>query len=255
MKKSYNPVIDNLMMSIPAKPLERWRVEMQGLYEGMKRSIADPIVIDGQYYDVHDELSDFANSDFGVTQAEVVVGMRKLVFSDFIPVFLNSHQKFFDLVQRLSPETNPKERHASAHETAEIYKGLIDSINKSKEEIDFIDHSHIFASIPNEFNLHNLVKNNLSRHIDCFNYPRCKFFTTNDYAAALGNYHILKSVIETVKPNEFAFIPSDDPYYEDLYPGSLGSYKARIQFTGETLEKLDLAKLRDKRIIDIIKSN
>ena len=250
-------------MSVPAEPLERWRVGMQSLYDGMKRSIADPLIIDGQYYDTHDDLSDFINRDFNATQAEVIVGIRKLAFADFIPSFLDAHQKFFDLVQRLAPETNPKDTEerrtaaSGAYESIETYKKLIDSINKVKERIRDIssDYGNIIINIPNEFGLHSILKRNLKRDIDCFNYPRCKSSTTEDYASSLGDYHILKDIAETVKAKDFLFIPNDDQYLEDCYPGGLGSYKARIRFTRETLEKLDLVKLREARILDIIRNN
>ena len=126
MNKLYKPYIDNYLLSIPPEPEELWRNELQFLCAGMKLSVVDPIVINGQYYDVHDEFSDSYHQDFDMTEAETIVGLRKIMYAELLPPFLKFHRTFFNLVERLSPklDASSDERLSIAREIIGVHKTM-----------------------------------------------------------------------------------------------------------------------------------
>jgi hypothetical protein len=248
-------------MSIPPTEQERWRNKMQILYEGMKLSIADPLVINEQWYDFHDDFSDIREEGFNATEAEIIVALRKEVYKDFIPRFIESHEDFLNEVQFLSPEaqTELKERVESAKKTVTIYKNLIDKMNGAIQKVRE-SYEDIITTLPNEFNLQNIAKELFSKYgtyLHCFRFPRASYgeglLQTRDYDSALGDCLVLESLVKSVKPLDLVFLPDDEQYAPALYPGGLSSYPARIRFVKETLDKLNLMQLRTERMFEIIK--
>jgi hypothetical protein len=75
---------------------------------------------------------------------------------------------------------------------------------------------------------------------------------TEDFSAALWGHIVFKELTKSLSPEELVFLPADSQYYEDLYPGCLDSYKARIRFAAEVLEKADLIQFRDYKMTKLI---
>ena len=256
MERSYKPWIDNYMLSMQAQPRELWRNHLQLLYDNMKISVTDPIAIDGQYFDMHDEFSDTIDMDFGVNQGVFLVGLRRIASQDFIPDFLRLHKEFLDNVQKLSPYIHAasEERYIVSLKILENHKELIDKIKKSKESA--FDMQSLLKKIPEEFGLREIIENDLIGYrskMDCFRYPRCQMMPTTDYSAALGDYHIFREVNEEMKGKALAFIPPDEPFNENTYPGLLGSYQSRLKFADETIQRADLVALRERKMTDFLK--
>ena len=223
----------------------------------MKQTIADPLTIDLQWYDMHDEFSDFRDDNFNLSESEVIVGIRKIVFDSFLPRFLGHHIRFSGFLSGLSPQskTNSKTRLNITKKIIDNYKNLIELIKKSKER-DLDDNLEgILSELPEEFGLRKIIENKISQYnhyLNFFRYPRSGGLPTKDYSAALGDYYIMKSHLECLKGEELNFIPDDEQFNIHTYPGSLGSYKGRIFFALDTLEKIDLVKSREKLMIKLI---
>ncbi len=256
MEREYNPLIDNYALSIPSKPHEEWRNNLQILYENMKLTVVDPIVIDEQYFDMHDEFSDAREDNFNTSEGKVIVGIRRLVYAEFIPKFLELHLKFLEAVSRLSPEAkiSMEARSEIAQDILRNYKVLIDHIHKIHERGE-INLEEILEKVPDEFGLRRIIETTFSRygeHINCFRYPRCNWLATKDFSASLGDYVLFKELTDGLNPKEIMFLPADAPYCEDVYPGFLDSYKSRIRFAAEVLEKADLTRFREHKMTNLL---
>ncbi len=247
--------LDNYLLSIPAEQDELWRTGLQGLYENMKLSVVNPLVIDEQYFDVHDELSDEHDERYGVSVSQVIVGARKLYHQDFLPRFIEHHSTFLNLTEQLFSLAMVKERPRIAQEIASTYKQFIDDILSVREREFSL--TEILTRIPEEFNLPEIIERTLDgyrSYLDCFEYPRCKGRLTHDYSASLGDYVLFKSDLEGLSAEELIFQVHDDPFYEDLHPGGLSSYKGRLRFVKETLEDSDLVQWREKKVVQSLDS-
>ncbi len=249
--EQYNPRMDNYFLSIPSTNQELWRNGMQTLYDSMKSSVVDPIVIDRQYFDVHDEFSDFKDYNFeNITEGEFIVGLRKVYYGEFMQQFIDKHRNFYDKINQLSQDSS--NRQETATRVLETYKGLIDGIKEINGKSEDLA-SAFHENIPDEFGLRNILENRLSRHIECFAYPRSRETRTQDYFTSLGDYFVMKSGIDELKPSEFLFSPVDEPFIEEMHPGFLSSYKSRLRFVEETMNRIDLVKLREKKMLNLIR--
>ena len=252
----YVPCIDNYLTSMPPTNEELWRTELQLLYDSMKLSIADPLAIDGQWFDVHEEHGEGINPKFRTPEGKVIVGARGIVFAEIIPRFLESHQSFFDLVEKLDPgrQLETHERRKAALEIPESYKCLIDII-KETHELTFASPDRFLARLPEEFSIRSLLETHIARELKdpCFRYPHISGgLPSRDYTTALGSYHILKDRAISLTEEGFQFIPADQQYFESLHPGSLTSYKGRIRFFKETFERIDLTKARTELMFRLL---
>ncbi len=257
MAEKYTPPINNYLLSIPEKPFELWRNELQLLYNSMKQTIADPLTIDLQWYDVNDEFSDFRDNDFNLSKSEVIVGVRKIVFDSVLPRFLGYHVRFSILLEKLSPQskTTGKTRINTAREIIYNHKSLIELIEKCKER-DLDDNLEgILSELPEEFGIRRIINDKIlhyRHYLDFFRYPRSKGLPAKEYSPALGDYYIMKSHLDCLKGEELNFIPDDEQFNIHTYPGSLGSYKGRIFFALDILEKIDLVKSREQLMINLL---
>lgn len=252
--REYNPRIDNYLLSRPPKVEELWRNELQLLYNSMRVSVADPLVIDGQWFDVHEE-HDSVHSKFGIPEGKVIVGVRSIIFANSIPKFLEGHEKFSSLVERLNPQTeiNQEERKKVAVELPEAYKSLIKVIKEARESPAPFD--EVLSKLPDDFAMRDLLAPYVIEELKdvCFKYPHLgKRFPSRESVKAWGSYHILKERLNSLSEEKFQFIPDDEQYSEGSYPGSLLSYKSRIRFVKETFQEVDLAKERTEIMLSLL---
>jgi hypothetical protein len=252
----YNPIIDNYVLSIPSEPYEEWRNNLQLLYDSMKLTVTDFIGIDGQYFDMHDEFSDSREDNFNVSEGMVIVGIRRLVYASFIPKFLELHLQFLEAVNSLPPDAkiDGRVRLKTAQEILKSYGGIILGIHEidKREKLDL---EEILEGVPNEFGLRRVIKRAFSAYqtyIECLRYPRCRL-PTEDFPAAFGDYVIFRDLTESLAPEELVFLPADHPYYEDLYPGCLDSYRARLRFVTEVLTNTNLICFRENKMMGLLR--
>lgn len=259
MERRHFSPIDNYLLSIPPTDEELWRTGLQVLYDSMKHSVADPLSIDEQWFDVHDEHGDNINQGFRIPESYVIVGARKIVWADFLPKFVDSHQRFFNLVEGLHPDykISPEERRKTALEIPQTYKTLIEII-KQTHDLKFTASEDALSKLTKEFRLRELVETNVKRELDkpCFRYPHIEQgLPSRAHALAVGSYHILRERTEALSGSQFQFIPADQEYFESMYPGSLSSYKGRIRFVRETFDKIDLTQARVETMLALLLDN
>lgn len=250
----YIPCGDNYLLSRPPKVEELWRNELQLLYNSMKVSVADPLVIDGQWFDVHEEY-DSLHSKFEIPKGKVIVGVRGIIFASSIPKFLGCHEKFLSLVERLNPQTeiNQEERKKVAIALPEVYKSLIEVIKEARESS--ISDDEVLTRLPDEFAIRELLIHYINTELRdvCFKYPHLgKRFPSRESVKAWGSYYILKERLNSLSEEHFQFILDDEQYSEGLYPGSLSSYKSRIRFVKETFQEVDLTKERTGVMLNLL---
>ena len=263
-EKRYHSILDNYCLSIPPTPSETWRNKLQILYDTMKNSISEPLGIGAHWFDMH-ELSEEHDSRFGMSDAEVILGVRKIAYASFLPEWLRCYETFFTLAWSFSPEKSSlEERSSLSRKIVDNYKMLIDKTRKAREEVPEGTSVHgwesILSHISKEFGARAHIESRLRMHsteLDCFSYPRCSGGCggpTKDYAAALGDSYLFQAATEDVirEKDPLIFIPADDPFYEDTYPGFLSSYQALLRFFQEVYEKIDLIRAREKKMLSLI---
>lgn len=254
----YSLIVDNYCLSIPSEPFEEWRNGMQFLYDSCKHSVAEPMVIDEQYFDFHDEFSDSPDENFGLSESYVIVGLRKIVFQEFFPFFIDSHKNLLNLFNGFNFE-KPDRRKENSVKIIELYKRLIDRTREvlpSMKEIERFE--PLMRNIPNDLGIRSSIETAFERYhsyIECFSYPRFRDSRcTKEYSSALGDYYIMKGLTEDVRPDEMLFIPADDKFYdEECRWNNVRTYKGRILFLEDTFERVDLILAREKKMIDLIK--
>lgn len=257
MGRAYRP-FDNYILSIPAEPHEAWRNHLQLLYDNLKSSIADPLTIDGQWYDMHEEYSDVIDERFGIPKSHVIVGLRALVYQTFIPAFLKYHQSFFTHLEYLNPSTEipSTERRTHMRLIAEEYRTLIDTLKQHQQSVR--DHPHqVLAQVSKDFGFAAHLEDRIDWYgdqLDCFRYPRCTGMLSKEYAAALGDSLLLRESGEGVTDSDFFFIAHDEVYIPEVYPGFLTSYPARLRFSQEILAGINLEDARTVRMFQLLRT-